>query len=528
MNFKINIFGNNLEFSEEQMLGFKIQAFMNDLNEMLCVRIQNMFNTAGCLTNLSVNLEKNIKVIYQIMYEKTYEYIRGLNLLSNVEISDITMTKLDDTDRELWEEYKEFNHQMYQIKLEAEMDMRMQGVPDDKKQQLRPKYEREQYDEMEKRYEYRLHQDIEGLITKLCVYFITKGIHVEMPSWEAESSASATFEHLKSFRGSKEEVYAYAYQIFKINPTMHQYYEYCMLRFPEQLDRLFMLYRAVEFGIVPEFADKMIKNLFEKMPHDTEEETLVIKNILDNVQKVIDIHENKIVKKVEKLITDFDEQARTYRGILFSTREIRKQAEQDYEILREKYPNIQVMQEEECKNAKEWIKEQNYVPEIAKIFLEEADKKIKSIWASEDSEKFKIVFQNTDILKAESIDQAVQVIRVLGRTEDKERYIAALQGMNEENFVKFENSEKWENLPAIKKCLINGAVLFIGILLMPYSDAAWVISVAGFIILFYRTRRIKKEKKIWNLLTVDGTILHHQLRERIENDHNDPIEEKNV
>lgn len=126
MNFKINIFGNNLEFSEEQMLGFKIQAFMNDLNEMLCVRIQNMFNTAGCLTNLSVNLEKNIKVIYQIMYEKTYEYIRGLNLLSNVEISDITMTKLDDTDRELWEEYKEFNHQMYQIKLEAEMDMRMQ------------------------------------------------------------------------------------------------------------------------------------------------------------------------------------------------------------------------------------------------------------------------------------------------------------------------------------------------------------------------------------------------------------------
>ena len=173
MNFKINIFENNLEFSEEQMLGFKIQAFMNDLNEMLCVRIQNMFNTAGCLTNLSVNLEKNIKVIYQIMYEKTYEYIRGLNLLSNVEISDITMTKLDDTDRELWEEYKEFNHQMYQIKLEAEMDMRMQGVPDDKKQQLRPKYEREQYDEMEKRYEYRLHQDIEGLITKLCVYFIT-------------------------------------------------------------------------------------------------------------------------------------------------------------------------------------------------------------------------------------------------------------------------------------------------------------------------------------------------------------------
>ena len=77
---------------------------------------------------------------------------------------------------------------------------------------------------------------------------------------------------------------------------------------------------------------------------------------MDNVQKVIDIHENKIVKKVEKLITDFDEQARTYRGILFSTREIRKQAEQDYEILREKYPNIQVMQEEECKNAKEWIK----------------------------------------------------------------------------------------------------------------------------------------------------------------------------
>lgn len=525
MSFKINIFGNNLEFSEEQMLGFKIQAFMNDLEEELCIRIQNMFNTAGGLTNLSVNLGKNIKAIYQIMYEETYQYVKRLNLLDNVQISDIAMIKISDFEKILLAEYKEFDQQMCQIKYAAELNMDMDGVPSDKRKELHLKYEKEQYYEMEKRYEYRLHQDMYVFMSNLYVYFSTKKIPIEIPDLETEESAAATFEHLKSFRGSKEEAYAYAYQIFKINPTMHQYYEYCMLRFPEQLDRLFMLYRAVEFGIVPEFADKMIENLFKKMPHDTEEETLVIKNILDNVQKVIDIRENKTVKKVEKLMTDFDEQARTYREILFSTREIRKQAEQDYGILRGKYPNIQMMQEEECKNAKEWIKEQNYVPEIAAIFLDEVDKKIKNIWASEDSEKFKTVFQNTDILKAESIDQAVQVIRAVGRTEDKERYIAALQGMNEENFVKFENSEKWENLPAIKKCLINGAVLFVGLLLMPYSDTAWVISVAGLIILFYRTRKIKKEKKVWNLLTVDGTILHHQLRERIENDH---IEEKNA
>ena len=108
------------------------------------------------------------------------------------------------------------------------------------------------------------------------------------------------------------------------------------------------------------------------------------------------------------------------------------------------------------------------------------------------------------------------------------RDIAALQGMNEENFVKFENSEAMGKSPCNKKMSHKWSSI-----IYRYTSYALFGCGLGYkrswaYNSFLQDEENKKEKKILDLLTVDGTILHHQLRERIENDHNDPIEEKNV
>ena len=59
--------------------------------------------------------------------------------------------------------------------------------------------------------------------------------------------------------------------------------------------------------------------MYNKLPHETEEETLVIKRELDRIQKILNIDDTKIYKKVNELVREFDLKARTFQDILFST-----------------------------------------------------------------------------------------------------------------------------------------------------------------------------------------------------------------
>ena len=191
--------------------------------------------------------------------------------------------------------------------------------------------------------------------------------------------------------------YEYAYELINLDPTVYEYFDYCLSAFPEQLDKLLEVYIKVGFAISDKQLSTLIDKVFKQFPHETEDQTLVIKSILDGVQSVKDIQKDKTYIKVNKLLTDFDLQARTFQGIEFSTREKRKKAEEDYNILSKKYEDILTLDEVQCNIEKEWIVSQTFDCNIAQIFLAQMDERIQEIWKKEDLDKFSVLFQNMDI-----------------------------------------------------------------------------------------------------------------------------------
>lgn len=118
-----------------------------------------------------------------------------------------------------------------------------------------------------------------------------------------------------------------ALRILESYPTIRLFPSYVIKEFPEQMDKLLQLYTFIGVNIVEEDIDKALNNLVEKMPHDTDEQTMRIKEILDNVQKLVNIQGNTAVEKMNRIL---EIQSRTFQGIVFQTQEERKKAEEDY------------------------------------------------------------------------------------------------------------------------------------------------------------------------------------------------------
>lgn len=98
----------------------------------------------------------------------------------------------------------------------------------------------------------------------------------------------------------KNQAYKLAYEMFKTDPTEREYYEYCMINYPEELAGLFSMYKVVGFEVKQDYVESMFRNYYKKMPHKTKRELLQIKNQFDVIQNVIGFFDTDIYKKVEK------------------------------------------------------------------------------------------------------------------------------------------------------------------------------------------------------------------------------------
>ena len=105
-----------------------------------------------------------------------------------------------------------------------------------------------------------------------------------------------------------------ALRILESYPTIRLFPSYVIKEFPEQMDKLLQLYTFIDVNIAEEDIDKALNNLVEKMPHDTDEQTMRIKEILDNVQKLVNIQGNTAVEKMNRIL---EIQSRTFQGIVF-------------------------------------------------------------------------------------------------------------------------------------------------------------------------------------------------------------------
>ena len=228
----------------------------------------------------------------------------------------------------------------------------------------------------------------------------------------------------------------------------------------------------------------------------------------------IGIKDSQTIRKVEKMLVDFDIKARTFHNILFNTREIKNKAEKDFQELKIYCEKIDVWNEEECNNSKKWIYEQGYVLKIVDLFSAAIDKRIRNIWMVEDKESMQEIFFSTDIYNESDCNESIVKINMIGRTEDKERYVKALQNFKLENIKMLEHYMLWRELTLFGKYGVQLGFLVAGIFstIVYKVKLGWLIFGIGIIWFFKLYNKSLNLKKMWDLLTLNGEVIHPQIQ----------------
>ena len=217
-----------------------------------------------------------------------------------------------------------------------------------------------------------------------------------------EEKSVRLFEQLKKTR-DKNQAYKLAYEMFKADPTEREYYEYCMINYPEELPGLFSMYEVVGFEIKQDYVESMFRNYYKKMPHKTEPELLQIKNQFDAIQNVIGFFDTDIHKKVEKTLEKIDLKARTFRRTVYDTREQKENAEKEYNenVQKERMEKERIKQEK--REQKEKLKQEKLEQQKKDLELKR-DLQKRTVYGTvydslEDAEKAKAEHNKVDVLK---------------------------------------------------------------------------------------------------------------------------------
>ncbi len=586
MTEQVFLFGKVLEIDEALKNDIKLRVHMMEIGSQLRIKIQKMFSSINELYDFLGIREAAVEMVYTFLYRS------GIDYLHNQGITNFNYEDIELTSKWFLEKYEDLVVELVDYRVENEEVVVSRGLSGTRKEHELKKLERKSILKIQEEFMDMGFMDAMELIGMIEIVINNANIPITPITVEDEDKGVALFKELKKMEGT--EAYEIAFQLFQIDPTEVEYYEYCMLEFPEETDNLLHLQQitglALQKSILEKALKKMfekmphnteeetliiknkleniqkevdisnnkialqksilekaLKKMFEKMPHNTEEETLIIKNKLENIQKEVDISNNKIVKKVDQLLYDFDIQERTFCNILFDTREMKRAAEKDFDKLDTICGNLESMSEAECEKKKQLISEEETVIEIKQLFLEKIDNRIKRIWIEEDSEKIidifthtekkkqliseeetvieikqlflekidnrikriwieedseKIIdiFTHTNIYEKSSILQSIKAINDIGRTDDKKRYIDALNGITNDTLCIIRAYKEWENKKTLRKYGLLIVLLALGVCLIPFGIGIIVVLVGAILM-----------KKTWNLLTLNGEVIHPQM-----------------
>lgn len=89
------------------------------------------------------------------------------------------------------------------------------------------------------------------------------------------AKADSLFENLTSKSLTEEQQYDIAYRLFLLDPFKIKYYKYCVLKYPSQQKELISLGKYCKLKM-DDCILSIFENIFNSMPHDTEENTLVL------------------------------------------------------------------------------------------------------------------------------------------------------------------------------------------------------------------------------------------------------------
>ena len=330
--YEIELFGKKLIYSEGKLRDIKLHFFMDDLYELIKMQVGQLFDNAGDLNGLLYTTNEDITEIYVTMYDVTIQYIEK-NVLKGIEAKEIFLTPGEEP---LRKKYKHWNQEIRQRKNEAKRKMKEDGLPYEEQMHRFAEYAQREFEDMKYVYVLGVINDIVSLRSHVEELFMQKHVPIEIITDKDQDEAVEMFTYIR-VNPNLENKAGYVLRILNSCPVLKNFPAYTMNEFPDQMDKLLQLFTFIGASVPKNVIESALKSLYEKLPHDTEAQTLKIKQILDNVQNITDIQGNVVVGKINKLIAEFDLQARSFQGIEYPTREARKKAEDDYNILNKKY-----------------------------------------------------------------------------------------------------------------------------------------------------------------------------------------------
>ena len=165
--------------------------------------------------------------------------------------------------------------------------------------------------------------------------------------------------------------------------------------------------------------------------------------------------------------------------------------------------NCETSDESTCEQMTEAVKNHEAEDELKERYLKKIQNRIEAIWSAEDGEIFDNLYLKTDVFDPDAITEAIAYIKSKGRTASSKKYLDALEACSPET-IKRARSYKYSKWPVIFLVL---TLLALVICFVGYA----VIGIPLAVIFFLLRRRLKKA---WNVLTIDGKVIHPVLAEQ--------------
>lgn len=515
---EVKLFDEKITYSAGKMLDIHLKVYMSTLEKQIENEVEKMFVEAESFLMLLVLPRTYMRDIYSRMYNAAFLYLKSILPLADIKIEDIILPE----DKEyLWNQYKSRDKEIDERMEFVQTTMALERVKYSKRSQEEEKkieknYEKESYDNMKFGYKKNVIYDILNLQEHIENKLMQAGIPIEIITKEDQRQALDIATFVFSYkRLSKEEKKPYILELLRLDPVDSMLPENIMKEFPERINEIIKVFTDMGLPISNESISRGVDKLFNSLPHETENDLLSIKQIVDNIPENYDISKNPTVINLNKTLEVFDVQARSFMGTVFSTRELKQKADTENLLLQQKYDGfIENMTEEQCLEEKNWIKEQCFIKEVEEIYIEKFNARINDIWKKDDMESFCELCKSTDVFSNESKQMAIKIIRETGKSEEKDLYISALEGMNEENINQYKKYLKWEKKTFLQRYGMFLGIIILSIILGLLSKTIERFGLSfGIVVLVVQMYYIKKAKNVWKILSIDGRITYAQLSE---------------
>ena len=224
-----------------------------------------------------------------------------------------------------------------------------------------------------------------------------------------------------------------------------------------------------------EEVDAILSKYYTDKAKQSEEEAILVRNEIILIMNILGVSESAILDKLE-----FDCMERICK-------------------------NYQEANEETCNDIIKKINEFEALEKNKLPFLKKIQGRIENIWAKEDGEIFDNIYQKTNIFNAESIKESIEYIKQKGRTSSSEKYITALTSCNLENIQKAKKYKK----TSTKFCAWCGWILLVLGIVLWFMEFGFVLGASVVGIGIAMLTHYYGVKKIWDVLTLNGTVIHH-------------------